>query len=369
MKVLRTDNGLEFVSDQFNTLCTHHGIKRHKTVAGTPKQNGLAERMNRTILERVRCMLLGAGLPKVLWGEATNTGAYLINKSPSSALEYKTPMEVWSGSPTNYSNLRVFGTLAYAHVKKDKLDARAKKCLFLGYAEGVKGYMLWRLGPNSFKLIINRDVTFDETRMGMYSENSECGKEKTHIEVKPFTDKVQENTPINPITDPDNIADEIGHSISNLRRSDHAINDYQLVRGRERRIPKPNRKLTQVDLICYALTIAEEIEGSVEPRNFKESHESEERQLWLHAMEEELEALRKNNTWRLVELPKGQKVVGCKWIFKKKSEILGVQKTRYKARLVAKGFTQVEGVDYNEIFALLVKHYSVRILMSIANQF
>ena len=69
-------------------------------------------------------MLLGAGLPKVLWGEATNTGAYLINKSPSSALEYKTPMEVWSGSPTNYSNLRVFGTLAYAHVKKDKLEAQ-----------------------------------------------------------------------------------------------------------------------------------------------------------------------------------------------------------------------------------------------------
>ena len=124
-----------------------------------------------------------------------------------------------------------------------------------------------------------------------------------------------------------------------MRRSDHAINDYQLVRDRERRIPKPNRKFAQADLICYALTTAEEIEGSTEPRNFKEAHESEERQLWLHAMEEELEALRKNNTWRLVELPKGQKVVGCKWIFKRKCKIPGVQKTRYKARLVAKGFT------------------------------
>ena len=80
------------------------------------------------------------------------------------------------------------------------------------------------------------------------------------------------------------------------QQTDHAINDYQLVRDRERRIPKPNRKLGQADLICYALTAAEEIEGSTEPRNFKEAHESEERQLWLHAMEEELEALRKNNT-------------------------------------------------------------------------
>ena len=94
MKVLRTNNGLEFVSDQFNTFYTHHGIKRHKIVAGTPQQNGLAERMNRTILERVRCMLLGAGLPKVFWGDAANTVVYLINRSPSSTLEYKTPMEV-----------------------------------------------------------------------------------------------------------------------------------------------------------------------------------------------------------------------------------------------------------------------------------
>ena len=89
LKVLRTDNGLEFVSDQFNTFCTHHGIKRHKTVAGTPQQNGLAERMNRTILERVRCMLLGAGLPKVFWGEATNTTVYLINRVPHLPLNIK----------------------------------------------------------------------------------------------------------------------------------------------------------------------------------------------------------------------------------------------------------------------------------------
>ena len=89
LKVLRTDNGLEFVSDQFNTLCTHHGIKRHKIVAGTPQQNGLAERMNRTILERVRCMLLGVGLPKVLGGEATNTTVYLINRVPHLPLNIK----------------------------------------------------------------------------------------------------------------------------------------------------------------------------------------------------------------------------------------------------------------------------------------
>lgn len=217
-------------------------------------------------------------------------------QSPSSALEYKTLMEVWSGSPANYSNLRVFGALTFAHVKKDKLKARAIKCLFLGNAKGVKGYRLWRLDPKPSKLIISRDVTFDETKMGMYFENSECGKEKTQIEVEPSTDKVQENSQINPITDLDNTPEETGHSVSNLRGSKHAINDYQLVRDRERRVPKPNRKLAQADLICYALTVAEEIEGSTEPRNLREACETDERQLWHRAMEEKLEALRKNNT-------------------------------------------------------------------------
>jgi len=116
LKVLRTDNGLEFVSEQFNEFCRKRGIKRHRTVAYTPQQNGLAERMNRTLLERVRCMLLGVGLSKCFWGEAVSTAVYLINRCPSTRIDLKTPMEVWSGRPTDYSNLKLFGTLAFAHV-------------------------------------------------------------------------------------------------------------------------------------------------------------------------------------------------------------------------------------------------------------
>jgi len=66
-------------------------------------------------------MLLGAELPKSLWGEAVTTAAYLINRCPSTAIDFKTPMEVWSGKPANYSSLKVFGALAYAHIKQDKL--------------------------------------------------------------------------------------------------------------------------------------------------------------------------------------------------------------------------------------------------------
>ena len=162
VKKLRTDNGLEFCSGEFNQFCKSNGIVRHLTVPGTPQQNGLAERMNRTLLEKVRCMLTSSGLAKQFWAEAVTTAVYLVNRSPSSAIKMKTPMDVWSGVKADYKNLKVFGSLAYAHVNKGKLEPRACKCIFLGYPEGVKGYRLWRVEEVKPKVFVSRDVVFQE---------------------------------------------------------------------------------------------------------------------------------------------------------------------------------------------------------------
>ena len=134
--------------------------------------------MNRTLLEKVRCMLSNAGLGKQFWAEAVMYASHLINRLPSAALNGKTPMKVWSGKPANdYDTLRVFGSTAYYQVKESKLDPRAKKTLFMGVTLGVKGYRLWCL--SSKKIISSRDVTFDESAMlkkvttdGKVSENT-----------------------------------------------------------------------------------------------------------------------------------------------------------------------------------------------------
>ena len=124
---------IEFCSDEFNTLCKKEGIFRHQSIRHTPQRNGVAKRMNRTLMENVRCMLSYAQLRKYFWGEVVFTTCYLINRSPSVAIERKTPQEVWSGSPATYSNLKIFGCLAYAHVDNGKLEPRSMKYIFLGY--------------------------------------------------------------------------------------------------------------------------------------------------------------------------------------------------------------------------------------------
>ena len=94
IKCLYTDNGLEFCSDEFDALCRSEGIVRHHTVVGTPQQNGVAERMNKTIMEKVRCMLSNAKLSKSFWAKAASTACFLINRSPSVAIDKKTLIEV-----------------------------------------------------------------------------------------------------------------------------------------------------------------------------------------------------------------------------------------------------------------------------------
>ena len=118
-------------SGRYIKLCRDEGIVRHFTVRVTPQQNWVAERMNKTLLEKVRCMLSNAGLSKNFWVEALAYACYLVNRLPSSVIGGKTHLKVWSGKAAqDYDSLRVFGCPANYHVKEDKLDPRAKNvCL------------------------------------------------------------------------------------------------------------------------------------------------------------------------------------------------------------------------------------------------
>ncbi|GJW55661.1 retrovirus-related pol polyprotein from transposon TNT 1-94 [Tanacetum coccineum] len=151
--------------EEFEKLCTESGIARHLTVVGTLQQNRLAERMNITLMDRVRCLLIQFRFPKTIYAEATCTAAYIINMSPSTTIEKKTHMEMWLGHPGDYRMLRVSGCVAYSRVKQGKLEPRVVKCVLLGYPESVKGYRLYRLDNESPKIVTSMNIVFNESVM------------------------------------------------------------------------------------------------------------------------------------------------------------------------------------------------------------
>lgn len=140
-----------------------YGIRHERTVPGTPQHNGAAEKMNRTILKRMRCMIRVAQLPKPFWGEAVLTVVYLINRSPSVPLDFNLSERKWIGKDVSYFYLKVSGCKAFAHIPKEqrsKLDDKTICCIFLGYGGAKFGYRLW--DPEKRKIIRSRDVVFLE---------------------------------------------------------------------------------------------------------------------------------------------------------------------------------------------------------------
>ena len=139
------------------------GIRHELTVPKSPQQNGVAERLNRTLVETTRSMLAGSGLPQKLWAETLSTAVYLRNRSPTKAVDRMTPFEAFHG---------VFGCVCFAHIAKDerkKLDAVARRCVLIGYGSKVKGYRLY--DPDRRTVFFSRDVRFNESEVGLKESN------------------------------------------------------------------------------------------------------------------------------------------------------------------------------------------------------
>ena len=163
VKTLRSDQGGEYLSGEFEAFLKDNGIKHELTVSFSSQQNGVAERKNRIIMELVRSMLKTKSLPHFLWAEAAALACYVLNRAATKAVQAKTPEEAWSGHKPCVSHFRIFGSLCYSHIPKEKcgkLHDKSEKCIFVGYNENPKAYRIFN--PVSKRLIISRDVIFDE---------------------------------------------------------------------------------------------------------------------------------------------------------------------------------------------------------------
>src|SRR6266540_1631631 len=163
VKILRTNNGTEYVNSELDDYLSSYGIIHQTTCPGTSEQNGLAERKNRHLLEIARCLMFTMNVPKFLWSEAVMTAAYLINRMPSRVLGYKAPIECLIGKTTYVVPPKVFGCSCFVKDYRPsvgKLDPRALKCIFVGYFGKHKGYKCWC--PSERRMFVSMDVVFRE---------------------------------------------------------------------------------------------------------------------------------------------------------------------------------------------------------------
>lgn len=356
IKRLRSDNGGEYVNENLKSVLARSGIVHETTIPYCPEMNGVAERMNRTLIERARSMLQDSGLGLRYWPEAVGTAIYLKNRSPTAAVRDAVPESKFTGNAVDVSNLKVFGCASYVLVPKKfrkKFDPKAKKLVFIGYCEN--GYRLLDI-DNPSKVTKSRDVVFIENEFPMKVPNE--AQSKCDILV-----------PMNLLSEKDCSSKNIGSMIENNDNleeinvdDDDAPEELEIRQPEQCRYPLRNRELKS--------SSEHEIHFSAEnePTTYNEAVKCESRELWKAAMKREYQSLLKNETWELTDLPKGKSAVQNKWVYKIKSDSESKEPI-YKARLVAKGFTQKYGRDYNEIFSPVVKYSTLRMLLALAAEF
>lgn len=205
IKVIRSDNGTEFINhkmnDFVNTICLIH----QTSCAYTPQQNGIAERKHRHLLNVARSLMFQRGIPLVFWPECILTATYLINRLPSSVLNSKSPFLMVYNRETNLSHLRSFGCLCFATIFKgsDKFSSMSEKCVLIEYASGKKAYKLLSLENSS--VLYSRDVKFYEAIFPYKANKNVVSEYESEVSSLNFFDNIEsENTPKTSIHDPPN---------------------------------------------------------------------------------------------------------------------------------------------------------------------
>lgn len=381
---VRTDNAKELCERDMLKFFHNKGVIHQKSCPDTPQQNGVVERKHRHLLEIARGLFFHSRVPTRLWGECLLCATHLINKMPLKSAGYATPYERLNGTKPNLDHLRVFGSLCYISTLKNrrsKFDSRASPCILLGYPSHKKAYKVLDLENN--KIIISRDIQFYERHFPFHYDTTST--KTNHPIFLPIDTPFDMDTifhvpePLMFDTDSSSASNFTSPPLLSPSHKTTTSSSFSVTLSPE---PQPlvptihstrtSSKPTYLDnYVCMAdalthhwcnLVSFSDLPTSLKALLIQTSHitepvsyfEASQHQGWFEAMQKELDALILNQTWEMVSLPKGEKAIGCKWVYKVKLKADGSIE-RLKARLVAKGFTKKYGVDYLETFLLLSK--------------
>ncbi|GKD72480.1 retrotransposon protein, putative, ty1-copia subclass, partial [Tanacetum coccineum] len=300
IKAIRSDRGGEYLSHEFVNHMKSYGIVSQLTPPYTPQHNGVSERRNQTLLDMVRSMMNLTTLPKSFWGYALESAARILNMVPTKKVE-RTPYEIWHGKAPKLSYLRVWGC----------------------YPKETMGYYFYY--PPENKIFVAQNAEFFENSLIVQEASGSHGPLKMsgsdegleliqEEDTQPSENTSEEHNEVVPMeVEPQNVKVPIRRSA---------------------RIPQaPDRYGFYVDVDEYELGDLNEFP------NYKAALSDVEYDKWIEFMNTEMQSMKDNQVWILVELPPNGRTIGSKWLFKKKTDMDGNVHT-FKARRVVKGYTQ-----------------------------
>ena len=375
VKRIRSDNGGEYHSKELQQWLRKRGVKQEFSVPYYPEQNGVAERFNRTLVEMTRCLLYDSGLEKKFWGEAVSHASFLLNtflvRGGTTANEV---LGLWT--QRKLVELERFGTTAWAHVpseKRGKLDPKARKHIFLGYA--CNSSKLRLIDCETGKLNLARTAKFTLEKNVTSStdtlQEEECYQETDKIPKEIFDKKPENGSPVEEtLSGLEQAFRKWIGTVSTVIKG--TGNENETVTRKSTRISKaPERYIANLAVHKSSKAFEEITEGQrhmleTEPMNFDEATKSKNGGKWNEAMRSEINSLMSNGCWELTTLPKGKHLIKSKWVFKLKQNENG-EIDKFKARLVACGYSQKFGCDYSESYAPVPSIGIVRYWLAFGN--
>jgi len=315
---------------------------------------------------------MGNKLDLRLWGEACLTAAYLDNRTAKQSLNGITPYEKLRDVKPLMGHIKVFGCPAYTFIPKKLREGtfspHKKLQVFVGYPDETKGWKFFDVETEKF--YVAESVLFLEEEVEQepetynriqeiedHSAPFEGETDSSNASIDGENNIDNENYMVNNNDDEENQVVHVSNTIEELETPiDSRTVPTRIQPARERR-PRDQwqgslfMKLTKLDKTDV-------------PNTYKEAMERNDADDWMAAFQSELDSLHENNTYSLVDLPKGRKAIGTRWVLSIKDAIGDLSEKR-KARLVAQGFSQIEGIDYEQTYAPVARAVSIRCFFSI----
>ncbi|MBW0538010.1 hypothetical protein O181_077725 [Austropuccinia psidii MF-1] len=369
IKKLVSDRGGEFLNEKFKKLSEEQGFIHFFSPPETPQHNGFAERANQTILEKAWCMLSTSNLPNCYWAEAVNTATLLSNFTPMPSRMNNCPFSLWKKTGPRIKKTRIFGCRAIVSIPKShrewKLGPSGSEGIMLGYENEGSCYRVLRL--NDHKILISRHVKFDESTFPSLpsSRNNDILSWGNFDAVPVVVDEIHPGREV--------LVDEIQASQQNLAGDSNVVDEVHSPVGERSDQEAPSLEnrprvsrikvigprhptiitgdITNQNILPYSCRANALITVSDDsPQTFKKAITSQNKEVWIKAIEKELSSMNSMGVWEVIDLKPEYRLVGTTWVFcSKKSHLNEI--IEHKARLCAQGFTQTPGVDYGKTYS------------------